>query len=134
MADEGEKKIIVDEDWKSQVQAEKEQAAKAKEEGGPAESPDAEATSDERALPPASFATLLSMLATQAMVALGQIPDPVTGEASFDKELARYFIDTIGVIEEKTKGNLAPEEAGGIEDLLHQMRMAFVAMQQQPGA
>lgn len=133
--DAGEKKIFVDEDWKSQVQAEKEKAAEQyqAEAAKGAEAAAEASDSDEPPMPPASFATLLSTLATQSMIALGQIADPMSGEPAPNMDLARYFIDTLGVIQEKTQGNLTDEEEKGLEDLLHQLRMAFVALQQQAG-
>lgn len=129
----GEKpKIIIDEDWKSQVQAEKEAANQAPEDETPA---DASAESpagpgadfpDDPEMPPASFEMLLTGLATEAMMSLGQIPNPITGEAKVRRNQAKYLIDTIGVLQERTKGNLSPEEAQAIDGLLHQLRMAYV--------
>ena len=95
MADE--KKIIIDEDWKSQVEAEREQTAKAK--AAPAEAPTsaADADSSEAAdppMPPASFEMLLTTLATEALVALGQVPHPVTGkiQAHRNQALAQHVL------------------------------------------
>jgi hypothetical protein len=121
-----EKKIIFDEDWKSQVEAEKE-ALKHEAESGQKGKPAA----DERDLadppmPPASFDLLLSTLATEAMVALGMIPHPATTESQLRRNQAKYLIDTIGVLKEKTKGNLSPGESQAIEGLLHQLRMAYI--------
>ena len=120
MTDENndEPKIIVDEDWKSQVEAEKEQL---KNEPGD----DAETEGPE--MPPASMAMLLSTVGTQALSAMGQLPDPMTGEATINKPIARHFIDTLVVLEEKTKGNLTDEEAEMLTNMLHQLRMIFVA-------
>ncbi|TWT37944.1 hypothetical protein KOR34_29100 [Posidoniimonas corsicana] len=133
---QGEKpKIIIDEDWKTQVQAEKEAAKSGSPDGdAPADTPAAEPVDaaadqpfpDDPEMPPASFEMLITGLATEAMMALGQIPHPVTGEAKPRRNQAKYLIDTIGVLQDKTKGNLAPEEAEAVEGLLHQLRMAFV--------
>jgi 3-oxoacyl-ACP reductase-like protein len=133
MADE--KKIIIDEDWKSQVQAEKEAAAKSK--------PAAAAEPAQRAapepagaapmqMPPASLEMLLTMLATEALAALGQIPHPATGQAQVDRGQAQYLIDLIDVLREKTKGNLDAREDQLMETLLHQLRMAFIETTNQP--
>ena len=51
-----------------------------------------------------------------------------TGEIEADPEHAKFAIDMLNVIAEKTKGNLSPGEAQGLEDILHQLRMAFVAV------
>lgn len=120
-----EPRIIVDEDWKSQVEREKEELKKQEESG---ESPDQDSPSaDEHPLPPASFTVLLSTLATQAMAGLGLFPDPVSGKPTVNLPLAKHFIDTIAMLEEKTQGNLEGEEATQISDSLHQLRMAYLA-------
>ena len=120
-----EKKIIIDEDWKTQVAAEKEAALRQ-----PAgEETDAEEIGE---LPEASFELLISTFVTEAMVALGQFPHPGTGEIEADHGHAKFAIDMLEVIAEKTKGNLDPMEEQGIEDILHQLRMAFIAVTQGP--
>ena len=108
-------KIIVDDDWKAQVAKEKEQLAdQAEDDDGQPE------------LPPASFPMLVSSLATQAMGALGFFPDPATGQAMFNKPMAKHLIDSLAVLEEKTKGNLTSEEHEMLEQSLHQLRMLYV--------
>jgi hypothetical protein len=123
-------KIIVDEDWKSQVENEKEQLRQ--QESGDA-TPDA-SEPDQPPIPPASFSMHLSTLATQAMASMGVLPDPSTGKPNVNRPLAKHFVDTISMLEEKTKGNLTEEEASQIRDALHQLRMAFVATGNQPTA
>lgn len=122
-----EKKILIDEDWKSQVQAEKE-ALKQQQEQKTHEQPSASAGR----LPPASLPVLYSSLATQAMVHLGQIPNPVTGRAEVQLEGAKHVIDMLQVLEEKTEGNRTPEETTMLTSLLHELRMAYVAVQTAP--
>lgn len=125
----GEKKIIIDEDWKSQVAAEKEAALHkpAADAAGPGE-PGAGDFDGE--LPEASFELLISTFVTEAMVALGQFPHPGTGQIEADPGHAKFAIDMLEVIAEKTKGNLNPMEEQGIKDILHQLRMAFIAVTQ----
>ena len=77
-------------------------------------------------LPPASFSMHITMLATQAMVALGQMADPVQGKVVVRKNLARHYIDTLGMLEEKTKGQLTANEASLLQAALHDLRMLFV--------
>jgi hypothetical protein len=121
-----EKKIIIDEDWKSQVQAERDSlAAEAKKTR--TAGPGATGRPESHSLPPASFEMLLSTLATEAMIALGQIPHPAVGQYAYDADQAKYLIDTISVLKEKTAGNLTPMEQQAIDGLLHQLRMAFLA-------
>ena len=82
-------------------------------------------------LPPASFATLISSLATQTLLALGQYANPETGQAELDLDYARHLIDTLAVLEDKTRNNLAPGEAQMLDAVLHKLRMAFVAIRQE---
>lgn len=121
-----EKKIIIDEDWKSQVEAEKEALKHQAEPDEQAKSGGDESDIGDPPMPPASFDLLLSTLATEAMAALGLITHPATGKGQSHPNQAKYLIDTIGVLEEKTKGNLSPSETRAIEGLLHQLRMAYV--------
>jgi hypothetical protein len=117
-----EKKIIIDEDWKSQVEKEKESIAQQ-----PKSEPSAEV--DPHNLPPASLEMLVTTFASEAMVALGQLPNPFTNEHSINWEHARYTIDMLQVLQDKTKGNLSNDEAAMLETLLHQLRLAFVTLQ-----
>ena len=141
MSDEADKdqekpKIIVDDDWKSQVQAEKEALKDHEEEDHEEEDQDEEDQDESEQkqsedapleLPPATFPILVTTFATQAMAALGQLPDPIEGKPVVRKEVAKFQIDMLGVLEEKTKGNLSSEESSMLTDVLHQLRMAFVA-------
>jgi hypothetical protein len=147
--DAEEPKIIVDDDWKQQAQAEKQKLVEqAKiDETAPAESqpqpadgqaPDQNAEGQERQLPPASFTTLVSSLATQAMMALGGFRDPKDEKVMVDLDLAKHHIDTLKVLEEKTKGNLAEDEKKLMEEASYQVQMLFVQVLQhisgqQPG-
>lgn len=122
-----EKKLVIDEDWKTQVEAEKRQALKS--DDATAEmSAGGAATRDARDLrfPPASFELLLTTLATEALVALGQVPNPITGAVETHRDQARYLVDTIEMLQQKTKGNLTPHERQAIDNLLHQLRLAFI--------
>jgi hypothetical protein len=120
-----EKKIIIDEDWKSQVQAEKEAAAKV-ESSAPEAAAEPAVDASDPPMPQASFELLLTMLATEALMAMGQMPHPATGQAHVHRNQAKYLIDTIEVLQEKTKGNLKPGEEQLIESILHQLRLVFV--------
>ncbi len=118
-----EKKIIIDEDWKSQVEAEKETLAKE-------QSEQANAPAEPQAMPPASFEMLVTSLATEAMISLGQLPNLGTQKVETNVPQARYAIDMLQVLEEKTQGNLTPGEEQALKDLLHQLRLMFVSVQQ----
>ncbi len=124
MADE-EKKIIVDDDWKEQARKEKEQL-KEQENAAQETKEESEESSKRPPLPPANFPGLVSMLATQVFFALGLIATEQNKDAQPDLEMAKFNIDMLGVLEEKTKGNLPDEEAKMLADTLGQLRMAFV--------
>ena len=113
-------KILIDTDWKAEAQAEKErltkQAAEAEAKGGP--------RSGE--MPPASFQMLVGTIASQAVMGLGAVRDPKSGGVVVDLEAARFAIDLLGVIEEKTKGNLTDEEAKELTQALAELRHRFV--------
>ena len=130
-----EKKIIIDEDWKSQVEAEKEEAEVKRDEAdaSPAEADSvSEGEHREVPLPPADFTTIVSMLATQAMLNLGTLPNPMTGNTDRNLPQAKHAVDLIEVLQEKTKGNCNPQEEAMLHNLLHELRMAYVASQGQP--
>ena len=140
MADSAEeKKIIIDEDWKSQVEAEKEQAEADREASDPGDPAATVKSANEKAsqeipLPPADFTTIVSMLATQAMLNLGTLPNPMTGKTDRNLPQAKHAIDLVEVLKEKTKGNCNPQEEAMLQNLLHELRMAYVASQGQPAS
>jgi hypothetical protein len=124
-----EKKIIIDEDWKKEAQKEKEVLAAQEEE----EKKKAKEKPDRGPLPQGNFAALVSMLVTQALFALGLLEvKGQEGQAKEpDLELAKYNIDMLETIEEKTKGNLTEEEKKVLENTLSQVRMAYVQVAEQ---
>jgi len=134
MADDAPK-IIVDDDWKAQAQAEKERLAQQVEKkpaapaaaGAPSGGvePGGEETG-ERELPPASMTTLISSLVTQIFYALGGYEDPQTGRRFLDPGLAKHHIDTLAVLEQKTKGNLTEDERKLLDHALYETRMQYV--------
>ena len=77
---------------------------------------------------PASFVNFLSTIATNAAAALGAVAHPATGKRSLDLETGKYWLDVIGMIKEKTKGNLQKEEARILDVLLSDLRMQYVTM------
>jgi hypothetical protein len=132
MADQEKKKLIIDEDWKQQAQREKEAMAakeKVEKEKEPAEDSDGAGP-----LPPGSFAALVSMLTTQALFALGLIRVRGEEEHGPDLEMARYNIDLLEMLSEKTKGNLTPEEQKMLTSTLSDLRMGFVSVANQLGS
>ena len=77
---------------------------------------------------PASFVNFLMSIASNAAAALGMMEHPVTGERGVDLQLGKHWIDVLGMLEEKTRGNLDPQEARIMEGLLSDLRMQFVSL------
>ena len=123
MAEE-EKKIIVDEDWKQEAQREKEVLA-AKDKAEKEDKQDDE-PQERGPLPEGNFAALISMLATQALFAMGLLHVKGQEEREPDLEMAKYNIDMLDVLEEKTKGNLSEEEQAVLSTTLSELRMGYV--------
>lgn len=124
----GEPKIVIDSDWKAQAQAEREKLA-AQEKKAAASKPaagGAAAGAGMEGLPPADFQSLLEVMIMQAMTYMGGFPDPETGRAMVSLEHAKFHIDLLAVLEEKTKGNLSAEEAAALAQVLNQLRLQFV--------
>jgi hypothetical protein len=71
------------------------------------------------------------MLYSDASVNLGQIPDPSTGQPHRDLEQARFAIDLLGVLRQKTEGNRTPEESAILEEILAALQMAYVQASRQ---
>jgi len=124
-------KIIVDEDWKAQVQAEKDAAKAPTAAAGPVRS--AESPPDQE-MPPATLTFLCTTIATQAMIALGQVPNPITGKIEQRMKQAKHYIDMLAVLDEKTTGNRTTDESALLSEILHQLRMAYVMMQSGAGS
>jgi hypothetical protein len=77
-------------------------------------------------VPQLNFATFLISLSTQALALLGEIPDPVDGQTRVDLDGARQFIDILGMLRDKTRGNLDAQEAALLEGALYDLRMKYV--------
>lgn len=116
-----EKKIIVDEDWKAEAQKEKEVLA--------AEEEKTEQQPQRRGpLPKGDLAALISTLTTQAFFSMGAFKIEGQENREPDLELAKYNIDMLETLEEKTKGNLSEDEAKILAETLNQVRMAYVKL------
>lgn len=76
--------------------------------------------------PPPTFEFLVQTIFTQALMALGRIPNPITQKTYTNLETAKHFIDTLAMLEAKTAGNLATDERQLLEETLHQLRMMFM--------
>lgn len=79
---------------------------------------------------PTGFDTLVSYLSTTAMFQMGLLPGPGGERIPVDLVNARRTIDLLEVLHEKTRGNLTPDEAKLLDDVLYEIRMSFVELQQ----
>src|SRR3954468_18858782 len=71
------------------------------------------------------FIEFVMMQAQNAALFLGQIPNPQTGKGEVNLELAKMFIDQLGMIQEKTRGNLTNEETAVVRNTLSNLQMVF---------
>ncbi|HYJ86831.1 MAG TPA: DUF1844 domain-containing protein [Pyrinomonadaceae bacterium] len=87
---------------------------------------------DEDELPdadnPAGFANFIMTIASNAASSLGMMEHPVTHKREVDLEAAKHWIDILGMLERKTKGNLATQEEKILESLLADLRMQYVSL------
>jgi hypothetical protein len=130
--------LHVDDDWKAQAQAEKQklaekekaakqqQAAAGKPQAGTAKGSPGVKAGKPGQMPPADFNTLLNAIATQALFAMGAMPDPQTGQRYTNLDVARHHVDSLGVLEDKTKGNLTDEEQKTLATTLYELRSTYV--------
>jgi Domain of unknown function (DUF1844) len=77
---------------------------------------------------PASFASFMMSIASNAASSLGMMEHPVTGKREVDLELGKHWIDILGMLQQKTRGNLLPQEQQILEGLLSDLRMQFVSL------
>jgi hypothetical protein len=81
---------------------------------------------------PTSFLSLIMSLASNAAASLGMMAHPVTGESGVDLKTAKHWIDVLGMLEQKTQGNLDEQEAQVVETLLADLRMQYVSFSSSP--
>jgi Domain of unknown function (DUF1844) len=139
MADE-KPTLHIDSDWKKQAQEEKrklaeEAAAKAKAPPAAASSMAGSASAapagsaagarQRGEMPVASFATIVQSMLTQALYYLGDLASR-GGEPMINLDMAKYQIDCLGVLEDKTKGNLSEAEQRLLDTALYEVRMRYV--------
>jgi Domain of unknown function (DUF1844) len=76
---------------------------------------------------PASFVNFIMSIASNAASALGMMEHPVTRQREVDLELAKHWIDVLGMLKQKTRGNLTKQEQEIVDNLLSDLRMQFVS-------
>lgn len=77
-------------------------------------------------MPEATFTTFILSLNTSALYHLGEIDDPTSGKTCTDLVLAKHAIDTLKLLQEKTKGNLTEQESSLLENMLCDLKLRFV--------
>ena len=82
----------------------------------------------------ANFTQFIGGFAVQTLVHLGRMSNPLSGETSVDLPNAKYSIDILAILQEKTKGNLTPEESEYLSNLLRDLRMEYVAVSSGKGS
>ena len=140
MADQ---KIIlsVDDDWKRQAQEEKKRMAEQEKQQATVAAAPAPAATEQAApaggrkaaageIPTASFATIAQSMLTQTLYFLGDLAGR-GGQPMMNLDMAKYQIDQLTILEQKTKGNLMPEEQQFLDSALYEARNRFVAVASQ---
>ena len=123
-------------DLKPEHRGQEEPKAAAREEAAAAASGTAQASGPRPAAgKPAAdinFATFIVGLSTQALLHLGEIPDPATNHPVRDLPAAQQLIDILGLLRDKTRGNLDHDEAGLLDSILFDLRMKYVEITRTP--
>jgi len=104
-----ESKEKLNQDWQNQIDKEKQEAK----------------TKDQVYHEP-TFSLFLSSVGMQAMIAMGKLENPLTKKAEVNLEQARFLIDTLGILQEKTAGNLTPEEEKALAEYLYNLRIMYI--------
>ena len=107
--------ITVDEDWKKHIQEEKEK-----------DTVKQPTQKTKQQIPEASFNLFISSLATQTLINLGEMASPFNKKKELDLDQAKFTLDTLQIIKDKTEGNLADDEKKYLDTLLYDLRMRYV--------
>jgi hypothetical protein len=77
-----------------------------------------------------NFLNYIMSMAYQAMIFLGEVPNPMTGQSEQNLRQAKFLIDTLQLVKEKTKGNLDPSEENMLGSSLYELQMKYVELSQ----
>ena len=105
-----ENKKKVDESWKDAITKETQETAQDK----------------QIPIPEANFTFFITTLAMQIAIALGEMPSPFSNKKEENLGQAKYVIDTLDMLKEKTKNNLTKEEEALLDNLLYEFKIKFV--------
>ncbi len=122
-----DKRIFSQDDQGPKAKEHKAEPAKEEAEARPpeAEAPAEEAEQDFQ-LPEINFATFIFSLNSSGLVQLGLIADPATGKKTKNLAIAKQTIDILGMLEEKTRGNLTKDEESMLKNILYDLRMIYI--------
>lgn len=124
--DEEKEKAFVVKDKRFSAKKEEKGESQIKEEGKIVGTSQEDISAQEEPLPEVDFTNFIFSLSTSVLIQLGEIQDPFTQKSAKNLPLAKQTIDLIGMLKEKTKGNLTPEEERVIEYVLYDLRMRYV--------
>jgi hypothetical protein len=118
--------VIRDRRFTAQKESTEETKPKKEEEKTGEPPPREDVLQEEAQLPEINFTNFLLSISTSALIQLGEVPDPVSKQSVKQLSSAKQTIDLIGMLQEKTKGNLSSEEEKLIEYILYDLRMRYV--------
>jgi len=121
--DQGKSFVVRDKRFSATKEEKEERQTK---EEGKTEEPGKGSSGKEEALPEIDFNSFVFSLSTSVLIQLGEIEDPFTQKPAKNLPLAKQTIDLIGMLKEKTKGNLTPQEEKLMETILYDLRMRYV--------
>ena len=124
--DEEQEKGFVVKDKRFSAKKEEKGESQIKEEGKIVGTSQEDISAQEEPLPEVDFTNFIFSLSTSVLIQLGEIQDPFTQKSAKNLPLAKQTIDLIGMLKEKTKGNLTPEEERVMEYVLYDLRMRYV--------
>jgi len=122
MAEENTVKKKVDESWKETVAADKTS-------GGKEADPAAASAIPDQELPEVTFGVIVSGFMMEALVSMGELEHPISKKKEEDLRHAKFVIDTLGILKDKTNGNLSKDETSLLESVLYDLRMRFMKKQ-----
>lgn len=115
----------VDSSYKEAVKKEKEKQEKKVSEESEGETSEG-GTGKKQEIPEVNFPMFISSLGMQAMMSLGEVENPMTKKKEVNLEQAKYFVDTLKILKDKTEGNLNSDEQKVLDDLIYQLQMKYV--------
>jgi hypothetical protein len=114
------------EEKKEEAQAEPAASAREQKSASARETSSSEEQAKGGPFPEVTLATFIFSLSSSALVHLGEIPEPETNQSNIDLPIAKQIIDTLGMLEEKTKGNLDQDEERLLKAVLYDLRMRYI--------